>query len=86
LSAGIERRRETLHHIGGKANTKRRRSLLAITVPQSLRELKSLLQHLDKALAEKAYEWARQQYKAILEAVDSQFAKSFSWVYIGAWL
>jgi hypothetical protein len=48
---------------------------LEISLPQSAEELKVFLQDLDKFLLNKALEWARKTYKAILEQVDELVAE-----------
>ena len=46
-----------------------------ISLPESLEELKEFLQHLDQFLQDKAMEYMRQCYKAILEDVDEAIAE-----------
>jgi hypothetical protein len=76
----LKKRRETLQYI--ILNTPKkihcRRSLLEISLPQSTKELKVFLQGLDRFLLEKALEWARMMYKAILEQVDELVAEQKS--------
>jgi hypothetical protein len=78
LSVEVEKRRETLQYISRfpTENILDRRSLLNISLPNSAAELKDFLRHLDHTLKEKALEWARQCYKAILERVDEAFAQN----------
>ena len=45
------------------------------SVPQSVEELKAFLQGLDRFIMDKALEWAKKAYKAILEQVDEVMAK-----------
>jgi hypothetical protein len=84
LSVGIEGlgyalvengERDTALYLVAKTNTKRRRSLLTITLPNSTKELKSLFQGLDELLLAKALEVGRQWYKGVLEAVDDAIAE-----------
>ena len=48
------------------------------SLPQSAKELKVFLQGLDRYLLDKALEWARETYKAILEQVDEVVAEQRS--------
>jgi Uncharacterised protein family (UPF0236) len=48
---------------------------LEISLPDSLAELKELLKHLDQFLLDKALEYMRKRYKAILEDVDEAISK-----------
>lgn len=48
------------------------------SLPQSAKELKVFLQGLDRFLLDKALEWARKTYKAILEQVDELVAEQKS--------
>ena len=45
------------------------------SLPQSTEELKAFLQGLDRFIMDKALEWAKKAYKAILEQVDEVIAK-----------
>ena len=45
------------------------------SLPQTVTELKAILQGLDKALLEKALKWAKECYEAILEAIDEAIAE-----------
>ncbi len=45
------------------------------SLPQTVKELKAILQGLDKALLEKGLEWAKECYKAFLEAIDEAVAE-----------
>jgi hypothetical protein len=49
---------------------------LTTSVSESAMELKSILPGLDKLILEKAMEWGRSCYKAILEEVDEALAKN----------
>jgi hypothetical protein len=55
-----------------------RRSLLKFSLPQTAEELKVFVRRLDTFLLEKALEWARKIYKAILEQLDDLSAKERS--------
>ena len=44
-------------------------------LPQSALELKAFVQELDRFILDKALEWAKKAYKAILEQVDEVIAK-----------
>jgi hypothetical protein len=48
---------------------------LNISLPDSLKELKDLLMHLDKRIQDQVTEIAKKYYKAILEEVDEAIAK-----------
>lgn len=48
---------------------------MAKSLPDSGTELKSLVQGLDKVILEKAMEWGRKCYKALLEEVDEALAE-----------
>lgn len=48
---------------------------MKISLPDSLAELKELLQHLDQFLLDKALEYMRKCYKAILEDVDEAISE-----------
>ena len=47
-----------------------------ISLPDSLAELKEYLKHLDQYLLNKAVEYMRKCYKAILEEVDEAIAEA----------
>jgi hypothetical protein len=65
-----KQKRDTAIYIQSKMKNIDRRSLLTDSVPQTLEQLKSYLSHLDKKIYERAMEWAKQQYKAVLEKID----------------
>ena len=46
-----------------------------VSLPENGTELKAILGQLDKALLDKALEWARQAYKAILAETDKALAE-----------
>ena len=48
---------------------------MEISLPQSAAELKVFLRDLDKFILDKALEWARKTYKAVLEQVDGLIAE-----------
>jgi ElaB/YqjD/DUF883 family membrane-anchored ribosome-binding protein len=46
-----------------------------VSLPENGTELKDILDQLDKALLDKALEWARKTYKAILAQTDKALAE-----------